>query len=265
MICAAVAVAFLCAHVARSAVVTSVPMGGTMVHVNILYLAADSRLEAHVDPIIPQLAPLDVTNPADNFSSSDPWFPGLDPSGAGLAFNRQYGFVMDAASDPVPVDIGIWVRSLSLTPGLAAHRYKSTEPKAWEPILGAAGSTNVWQWNLAMFHPAMAAPPVNGSHAATFEAFAVDLSTGQAKANITPAPFTLNWTILPSARPVLTLGNDQILRWPATATNYVLQAASALGASWVVVTNSPVLFDGQCTLPVSQLLDTRFYRLKRVP
>lgn len=266
LICALSAVAALFAPGAYSATITSVPMGGSMVHVNILYNASASRLEVAVDSIIPQLTPLDVTNPTDNFSITDPWFGCLDPSAAGFAFNRQYGFVMDASSDPVPLDMGIWIRQLSWTPVLAAYRYKSTDPKAWDPMFGTGSSTNVWLWNLAMFHPAMAAPPTNGNHSAIFEAFAVDLATGQARADIASASFTLTWTVVASARPILELDNELVLRWPVTATNYALEATASLApASWCAVTNTPVISEGRCLLPVAQLADFHFYRLKRVP
>jgi hypothetical protein len=111
---------------ASAAVLTAVPMGGAMVHANVLYNAANQRLDVHVETTVPLLTPLDVSNPADNFAMGDPWFDSLDPSARGLAFNRQYGFVMDANTDPVPADMGIWIRLVSCSPGLEFYRDRSS-------------------------------------------------------------------------------------------------------------------------------------------
>jgi len=257
---------FVAATSAQAAILTTVPMGGSMVHVSFAYDAVAGRVEAVVDPIVPQMTPLDASNPADNFFSGDPWFALLDPSQQGLALNRQYGFVMDAQTDPLPQDVGIWIRKTYSTPDLGLYRYRSTDPKAWEPIFGAAGSTNLWQWNLSMFHPAPAAPPTNGTHSASFEAFAVNLISGEPVPGIGPATFTLNWTIVSSGRPILCIGCDGLLRWPATATNYALECAESPAAlTWTSVTNTPLVQGGQCTRPFDPSVCSRFYRLRRVP
>jgi hypothetical protein len=258
--------AFLSAATSPAAVLTTVPMGGGMVHVNLLYNATDHRLEAAVEPVIPRLAPLDVTNPADSFVPADPWFGLLDPSQGGLAFNRQYGIVQAPGSDPVPADKGIWVRWLSCTPGLCFYRYRSTDPKAFEPIFGTAGATNVFPWSLSMFHPAVVAPPKDGTHTATFEAFVVNLPTGLPDPGFASAQFTLNWTIVPSARPTLALGNDHVLRWAASATNYVLEASDSTGAgTWWNVEATPVISGNFYELPIEPTGTGQFYRLRRVP
>lgn len=247
-----------------AAVLTGVPMGGPMVHVNFLYNASQTRLEVRVDPVVPQLAPLDVTNPADDFDRADPWFGCLSPAASGLAFNRQFGFVMDAATDPLPVNTGIWVRQCSCSPGLRMYRYRSTDPKAWEPILGTFGATNVLAWNLAMFHPAVAADPTNGSCTAQLEALVVDLNTGQALAGVASVPFTLAWTAVASGRPTLELGPDLVLKWRSDPTNYVLQSCSSLAtAVWAPVTNTPSVQEGYCRLLLESSSEARVYRLKR--
>jgi hypothetical protein len=252
--------------VSPAAELTSVPMGGSMVHANIMYNAAQNRLEAHVDPVVPQLTPLDVSNPEDSFAPADPWFSSLDPAQQGQAFNRQYGFVMDAGTDALPAGTGIWIRMVSNTPGVATYRYRSSAgAKSWDPIFGTAGSTNLFQWNLSMFHPAIAAPPTNGTHSATFEAFLVDANTGQEMGGIAHAPFTLNWTIVASARE-LNLTPDHVLTWGASATNYVLECTDTLPAtSWTLMTNRPVVRDGKCIVTVECTEPVRFYRLRRLP
>jgi len=262
----AAALVLLSVATASAAVLTAVPMGGAMVHANVLYDAANQRLDVHVEPPAPRLTPLDVTNPADNFAVGDPWFDCLDPSARGLAFNRQYGFVMDANTDPVPADMGIWIRLISCSPGLEFYRYRSSAGgKSWDPLFGTSSSTNLFIWNLAMFHPAIAAPPAVGSAAAVFEAIAVDLNNGQLLAAIAPGRFTLEWSLVPSARPRLRLERDLLLCWPASATNYVLESAPACSTTWTPVPTSPVIQEGQCLVPLAPIEFMRLYRLRRSP
>jgi hypothetical protein len=252
--------------VLNAAVVTSVPMQGAMVHVSLAYDAAQNSVVAHVDPVVPELKPLDISNPTDQFSAADPWYSYLDSSQQGLAFNRQYGFVPDALTDPLPQGTGIWIRNLSLTPGITAFRYRSTDPKAWEPMFGCGGSSTVWQWNMAMFHPAMAAPALAGTHSGVFEAFLVDLQTGQPVPGVATATFELDWTVAASARPALTLERKIQLRWPSSATNYVLQTAAALDATtWTTVTNTPVVSDGNNAVILDEAVGHCFFRLVRTP
>lgn len=250
-----------------AAVLTSVDMGGSMIHANIAYDAVQSLILVHVDTPMPQLTPLDVTNPADNFAPGDPWFDCLDPSRRGMAFSRQYGFVMDGSSDPLPSPMGIWIRERSATPGLEFYRYRSSAGgKSWDPMFGTAGATNLFIWNRLMFHPAIAAPPASGTHSARLEAFAVDETTGQPWPGVAPGQFTLEWTIVPSARPTLELGRDFVLRWPASATNYVLKAADSPNAgTWDVVTSQPTEANGVRMLSLQAAGSRPFYRLQRVP
>ena len=255
-----------CALSLSAATLTSVQMGGAMIHANVLYDSAGNRLVVHVEPTVPQLTPLDVINPADNYDPLDPWFACLDPSSQGMACNRQYGFVMDAGTDPLPAYMGIWMRHLSHSPGLEFYRYRSSaQGKSWEPIFGSAGSTNVFEWTLLMFHPAICAVPTQGTATATFEAFAVDSASGLPLASIAPAVFSLNWTIVASARPTLELSAAGVLSWPGTATNYVLESATSPAGDWAGVPETPLLKEGRYTLEVGPIAERQFYRLRRNP
>ncbi len=128
-----------------AATLTSVPMQGDMIMPMISYHAAAGSLTVNVDPTVPQLTPLLISNPGDSFDPADPWYDALDPSCQGLAFSRRYGFTMDMASDPLPAGTAIWIRKLASTPGLGAYLCRSSSPKAWTPIFGTAGSTNALQ------------------------------------------------------------------------------------------------------------------------
>ena len=92
--------------------------------------AASARLRVTLDPTVPELTPLLVSNPGDGFDPADPWYDLLDPKRQGLAFSRRYGFVMDATTDPLPDGARIWLRKLSSSDGLKIYRYRSSTPKA---------------------------------------------------------------------------------------------------------------------------------------
>lgn len=81
------AVLALSARLATAATLTAVPMQGGMVMPMVSYSAADGRIHVMVDPTVPQLTPLLVSNPADNFAAEDPWYSALDPRAQGLAFS----------------------------------------------------------------------------------------------------------------------------------------------------------------------------------
>jgi hypothetical protein len=225
-------------------VLTSVPMQGGMVMPVLSYSEADGALHVELDPTVPQLTPLLVSNPLDSFEPADPWYDCLDPSRQGLSFSRRYGFVMGTLTDPLPANRAIWIRKLSGSPELSAYRYRSTVPKLWEPIFGTGGVTNALYWNGNMFHPAFTAPPGTNTFSATFEAYLLDTSTGLEVAGSSTGPFVFNWTDVPDGRPTLGTAVESaqvVVFWPATTTNYVLEATDSLNApNWSTVSNTPV-------------------------
>lgn len=251
---------------ASAATLTNVPMQGGMLMAMLSYNASAGALMAMSPMDAAQLTPLLASNPGDGFDPADPWYESLDPSRQGLAFSRRIGFSMDTASDLIPAGTAIWIRKLSSSPGLGAYRYRSSAPKAWEPILGTAGSTNALQWDGSMFHPCFAAPPGAGTYTATFEAFLVDTTTGLPVPGTDTGPFVFNWSDGPDGRPALSLAAKVILAWPASATNYVLEAADTLPASiWTPVTNAPVLLDGQPAVVLDPNQARKFYRMRLGP
>ena len=252
---------------ATAATLTMVPMQGGMVMPMFAYHAADGSLTVKLDPTVPQLTPLSISNPADNFDPADPWFDSLDPSRQGLAFSRRYGFVMDTMSDPLPSGTAIWIRKLSGSADLEAYRYRGN-PKTWEAIFGTAGSTNVFPWDGTMFHPAFAAPPGTNAYTAEFEGFLVDTASGFPIAGASTEPFTLSWTDVPDGRPVLSISGHQeiIISWPAAMTNYVLEATENLPSpAWTQVTNSPALIGTNQTVLINGGTDQMWFRMRRVP
>lgn len=252
---------------AQDMTLTNVPMQGPMVHIEVVYHAADNVLHAHPEETIPQLTPLSISQPEARFDAADPWYSLLDPLQAGYAFNRQYGLVMGADTDPLPEGTGVWVRQVSATPGLSAFRYRGTDPKAWEPMFGSGGSSEVLEWNLVMFHPAYACPVGSGPHTAEYEAYLVDLATGSPVAGIEPAPFTLHWTVAgePAEEPQLAIAQRVVIEWPMNSGTVVLEAADKVpGSPWEQVTDQPMEVNGHRMLLVDPSLAARkFFRLRQ--
>ncbi|MFN7139890.1 MAG: hypothetical protein ACK4UN_11185, partial [Limisphaerales bacterium] len=210
-------------------------------------------------PSVPQLTPLNISHPENHFDPSAPWHLTLDPAANGFSFNRQYGFVMSATSDPIPPGTAIWFRQLSSSPGLETFRYRATEPKTWEPLFGPDG-TNLFQWSMTMFHPAYACPPYPGTHTAEYEALLVNTSTGTAVANQASARFTLTWTVAGLSKPCLEITGSTI-SWPAAANGCALESAPNLNGPWSMVTNAPVLAGEKMNVAIDPEWGNRFYRL----
>lgn len=250
----------------RSAVLSSVPMQGGMVMPMIAYHAEEGRLHVMMDPTIPQLTPLLVSNPSDSFSTGDPWFDALDPSRQGQSFSRRYGFVMDNMTDPLPAGLAIWLRRVSSSPGLEFHRYAGSVPKAWEPIFGTSGTTNALQWNGMMFHPGVTAPPGTNSLEAVFEAFVMDTRSGTPVPDSGTGPFTLEWTNVSDGRPAISLAMKLVVGWPAEASGWAIESTESLTSpAWSPVSEVPTLVNGQSVLLLDPSDRSRFFRMKRVP
>jgi len=262
----ALAIAFAPALV-HAATLPAVPMQGGMVMPMVSYHADDGRIHVMMPPEIPQLTPLLLSNPGDNFDPADPWFDALDPSRQGASFSRRYGFVMDAMSDLLPAGTQMWIRKLSTPADLKVYRYASSAPKALEPIFGTDGVTNSLYWNGMMFHPVVAAAPGTNGCTATFEVYLLDTATGQEVANSSSGPLTFDWTNVPDGRPALSLAQKIVIAWPSsTATNWVLESANTANATnWTTVTNTPVSVDGQPSVVLSGSATQQYFRMRYAP
>lgn len=251
----------------HAATLTAVPMQGGMAMPMVSYNATAAHIEVMMPMEIPQLTPLLVSNPADNFDPGDPWFDSVDPARQGAAFSRRYGFVMDAMTDPLPPNTQMWIRKLAGAPELKAYRYKETAPKAWEPIFGTAGVTNALYWSGMMFHPAFTAPPGTNDLTATFEVYLLDTTTGLEVPNSSSGPLRFDWTNIPDGRPALSLAQRIVVGWPAgTTTNWILETAStANAASWTPLTNAPVIMDGQPGVVLPGSATQQYFRMRHAP
>lgn len=265
--CLSIAGLSLGAMVSPGATLTSVPMQGGMVMPMVAYHAEEGHLHVMMPGEIPQLTPLLVSHPADNFEPADPWFDSLDPGRQGASFSRRYGFVMAAMTDPLPPNTQMWVRRLSCSPELKAYRYKETAPKAWQPIFGTDGVTNAMYWNGMMFHPTFTAPPGTNQLTATFEVYLLDTTTGLEVPNSSSGPLVFDWTNVSDGRPVLNLAQRIVVNWPsATTTNWVLESATTPNAArWTTVTNAPTWVDGQPAMVLEGGATEQYFRMRYLP
>jgi hypothetical protein len=249
-------------------VLTQVPMQGGMVMPMISYKAATGKLMVMMGSTVPQLTPLLVSNPGDSFDPADPWFDNLDPSRQGFSFSRRYGFMWDAnMSDPLPAGTEVWIRKLSGSAEVRFYRYSSSMPKEWTAIFGTAGTTNALYWDRNMFHPGVSAPPGTNTFSATFQVYLVTTATGQEVSGSASMPFVFNFTDVPDGRPALSIVQKIVIAWPsATATNWVLESANTLSASnWMLVTNAPVIVDGEPAVVLPGSAAKQFFRMTYVP
>lgn len=258
---ALLAAAFLSRAAAHEVILTNVPMQGPMIHVEVIYHADHNALHIHVEPGTPALTPLSVSHPDAMFAAGDPWHHLLDPHAMGWAFNRQYGFVMGAESDPLPAGHAVWFRQLRASPGLKVFRYRGMDPKAWDPIFGTDGSAPVFQWGGTMFHPAYACAPGSGPQEAEYEAFLVDAATGEPAAGVAAERFLLGWSDGSAGMPMLEIARRVMLAWPAAGTNYVAEAAPAVQGPWTPLPDDPFLHQNKLTLLVEPAASAQFFRL----
>lgn len=246
-----------------AATLTSVPMQGGMVMPMVSYNASIGRLMTMMDETVPALTPLLASNPGDSFETNAPWFDTVDPSRQGLAFSRRYGFVMDAITDPLPANTQIWLRKLSGPPEVAAYRYAAS-PQTWQPIFGTAGSSNALYWNGMMFHPCFTAAPGTNKYSAEFQAYLVDMTTGEEVADSASDVVTFHWTTVPDGRPALELGQRIVILWPeTTATNWSLEGTESLdGSDWTDATNAMTSVEGKSAIVLESGDARRFFRMK---
>ena len=251
----------------QATVLTGVPMQGGMVMPMVSYSSATDSLMVIIPTEVPQLTPLLVSHAGDRFDPADPWFDALDPSRQGASFSRRYGFVMNANSDLLPVNREMWIRLISASSGLRIYRNANNPPKAWDPIFGTDGSPPALAWNGLMFHPAFTAPPGPDPLSATFELYLVDPGTGQEVTESGTGPLVLNFGNVPDGRPVLELGPQMLLCWPAgTAGNWALETAAAPdAATWTPVTRAPVTVNGQQQITLEGASPQQYFRMRYIP
>ena len=70
------------------------------------------------------------------------------------------------------------------------------------------------------------------------------------------------WGAAPSLQIALS-GNQVVVSWPATATNFILETASALAGSWTPITNGINIAAGSFQLTNRPVPFADFFRLRR--
>jgi len=186
-----VALVCLCPTVAA----TSTPdISGAMKHVFISYDSA-SGISSWVDDSLPG-------DPASNPVVLNT-FPGESyPGNAAVLddtyYSARYGWLANGFINLQP-DEAIWIERVDATPGLDV--YEGGMRGMWamhsfDPILGTAGSSDLWQWNGTMMHNWYATDAV-GSFEATYRVFLGDLA-GNEIAGVASDTVTLTFNAIPS-------------------------------------------------------------------
>jgi hypothetical protein len=186
-----------------TAIPTPMAQGG-MIHVYVSFQdVLSNSFSVSTDRGVPELKPLSLWAPGDNFLPDDPWYDALSPSAQGRPFNSQYGFLIDSAnSDFLPPGTSIGIRLLSATPGLEAYFYRAS-PKSFTEVFTPAHDYVLWNGN--MWHPVFTAPAA-GNYEATFRFFLGDApagsvadfaTTAEAVPGYSTADITLKFTSVP--------------------------------------------------------------------
>lgn len=245
----------------------SVPMQGGMMHVEFEYHADHFGLHVHIPDALPLALALSESHPDNQFIEGDPWFHDLDPRHNGQAFNRQFGFVMSANSDLLPVGQSIRIRGVSMSPGLKAFKYRGSNPKEWSPLFQPENADSDLIWNLAMFHPAFVMPNVPGEYSAELEAQVIDDATGEPVAAVAALPFTLTLQVPgePTEIPELSIGERMVLSWPMDGGQYIVEYADSPDAEvWTHLHVTPVDWNGEKVVLLEAAEGRRFFRLSKM-
>jgi hypothetical protein len=204
-----------CALPLRAADLTALPSPmaqGGMIHVDVTFQdVLSNSFSVSTGEGTPLLKPLSLWAPGDDFLPADPWYHALSPSVQGLPFNSQYGFLINSESDFTPLGTSIGIRLLSATPGLQAHFYRGTDPKAFTPVFTPSHDYVLWTGN--MWHPVFTATGA-GEYEATFQFFLANASaasvvdfatTAEAVPGYATADVTLRFTAVPEPSTFLLL------------------------------------------------------------
>jgi hypothetical protein len=71
---------------------------------------------------------------------------------------------------------------------------------------------------------------------------------------------------VPDGRPALNIAQRLMITWPASATNWALECCEMLpGSAWQLVTNTPVLLEGQPVVILNTTPGQMFFRMRKTP
>jgi hypothetical protein len=124
-----------------------------MIHVDIFYDYSANQMHAALDTNygIAKLMPLPLGYAFDTRSN----YSVLN----GKAYNYQYAWNPGGVFTN-PAGAAVWIERLSMSPGLENYdgpgNKMENPPRTWAPILGTAGTSNLWKWYGRMAHNAYA-------------------------------------------------------------------------------------------------------------
>ncbi|MCX6971610.1 MAG: PEP-CTERM sorting domain-containing protein [Verrucomicrobia bacterium] len=210
---------FLLIHIAlmqaQAAILTTIPSAmtqGGMIHINVTFLdQASGTFSSNVESGTPQMKPLALWSPGNNFDAMSPWYMTLDPTQEARQYSNRFGFLVDTgASSLIPGGKSLGIRMLSSMPGLGAYFYNTSGNGTFAPVFLTSGSAHDYVlWNGTMWHTVFTMPastPYGTPVSATFEFFLADSAAGSAVDYTTTASAaagystttqTVSWTAIP--------------------------------------------------------------------
>lgn len=206
---------FIALPQARSATLASIPTAmaqGGMIHINVTFLdQASGTFSSNAESETPQMKPLALWSPGNNFDALSPWYMTLDPTQEARQYSNRFGFLVDTgASSLIPSGKSLGIRMVSSTPGLGGYFYNTSGNGTFAPVFLTTGAARDYVlWNGTMWHTVFTMPastPYGTAVTATFEFFLADTSaagavdyttTASAAAGYSTTTQIVSWTAIP--------------------------------------------------------------------
>jgi hypothetical protein len=167
----------------------------------------------------------------------------------------------------------VWIEKTGGSPELKTYAVSETEDPygPYTPIFGTDGSSNRWRWDGFMDHNVYAVPLA--ALAASNQVFtaAYRLYIGDAAGSPVSGygATTTTWTWQGPAmpfKPSIKVHHCLVIEWPAGSAPCVLEMAEAgPSPTWIGVTNSPAIVDGNKVVVFEPSLANRQFRLRMAP
>ena len=200
---------------APAAILTTIPSAmtqGGMIHINVTFLdQASGTFSSNVEAGTPQMKPLALWSPGNNFDAMSPWYMTLDPTQEARQYSNRFGFLVDTgASSLIPSGKSLGIRMLSSTAGLGAYFYNTSGAGTFAPVFLTPGAAHDYVlWTGTMWHAVFTMPASTAygtSVTAGFEFFLADTAaasgvdfttTASAAAGYSTTTQSVSWTAIP--------------------------------------------------------------------
>ncbi|MEO0797047.1 MAG: PEP-CTERM sorting domain-containing protein [Verrucomicrobiota bacterium] len=191
-------------HATLDGLPTPIDQGG-MIHAMVTFRDQPTdTFSVMLHGVTPELNPISIWSPGEDFSPSDPWYSQLDPAALAKPFGSRYGILVDGVnSDFTPAGTSLGIRVTDIDPGLTGYFYSAVPgSQRFDAVLAASGSEVLWNGN--MWHPVFVADGP-GTFNVTLEFFVANQSNSSfvTAADVDNAPgfstesLTLTMTAVP--------------------------------------------------------------------